>query len=190
MPPAQEMSLPLAPAPSLLELFGAFARISLISFGGGLSGLLFRDIVQSRRWVAEADFFAALAIAQAMPGANVSNLAIWLGYTLRGRAGALMAVLGTLVPPAFVIILLGAVIARISGTSSGTIIIAGVAASALGISASMGLRITRRAVRDPVCAVVFAVALGSALMHGSVVLIITVLAPISVGLAYLSLRDE
>jgi len=190
MPPALETSPSLAPAPGLAKLFGAFARISLISFGGGLSGLLYRDIVQTRRWVTEADFFAALALSQAMPGANVSNLAVWLGYKLRGRFGALMACLGTLVPPGILIIFLGAVIARFSGTSAGTIILAGVAASALGISLSMGVRITRRAVRDPLCGVVFAIALGSALMHGSVVLIIAVLAPVSVGLAYIGLRDE
>ena len=190
MPPALETSPSLAPAPGLAKLFGAFAKISLISFGGGLSGLLYRDIVQTRRWVTEADFFAALALSQAMPGANVSNLAVWLGYKLRGRVGALMACLGTLVPPGILIIFLGAVIARFSGTSSGAIILAGVAASALGISLSMGVRITRRAVRDPLCGVVFAVALGSALMHGSVVLIIAVLAPVSVGLAYIGLRDE
>ena len=55
------------------QLFLIFSRIGLTSFGGGLSGWLLREFVQSRKWLTEEEFFSGLAISQAMPGINVTN---------------------------------------------------------------------------------------------------------------------
>ena len=47
------------------QLFLIFSRIGLTSFGGGLSGWLLREFVQSRKWLTEEEFFSGLAISQA-----------------------------------------------------------------------------------------------------------------------------
>jgi len=70
------------------QLFLIFSRIGLTSFGGGLSGWLLREFVQSRKWLTEEEFFSGLAISQAMPGINMTNVAIWIGYRLRVNSGA------------------------------------------------------------------------------------------------------
>ncbi len=75
--------------PTTAQLFVVFARIGLTSFGGGLSGWLLREFVQRRGWLGEEEFLSGLALAQAFPGVNVVNLAIWIGYRLRGTPGAL-----------------------------------------------------------------------------------------------------
>lgn len=89
-------SAPIAPAPphgdtpppGVIALFVAFARIGLTSFGGGLSGRMMRDFVHERRWLDEEAFLNGLALSQALPGVNVKNLAIWIGYRLAGWRGA------------------------------------------------------------------------------------------------------
>jgi len=141
-PPAGIAPVPAGP-PSLLQLFLAFSKISLVSFGGGLTALLYRDFVLSRRWVAEADFMAGLALSQAMPGVNVTNLAIWLGSQLRGPRGAVVACLGALVPAALLIIAVGAALHELAKVPIGASALAGVAASPMAPMATEAAKATR-----------------------------------------------
>src|SRR5947199_7835444 len=101
---------PTAPAqgPTALRLFAIFARIGLTSFGGGLSGWLLRVFVYDYRWLTEEEFLNGLAIAQALPGVNVANMAVWIGYRLRGSVGAFASLVGIVVPSAIVIVVLAA----------------------------------------------------------------------------------
>ena len=55
---------------SLWAIFAGFLRLGCTSFGGGTAGWLYRDIVLRRRWLDDAAFLRAMAIAQALPGAN------------------------------------------------------------------------------------------------------------------------
>lgn len=188
--PTERAEAPPIARPSLSALFLAFAKLSLISFGGGVTALMYREFVVTRRWVAEADFVAGLSLAQSMPGVNVTNLAIWLGSQLRGPAGAVVACLGAFVPCSTVVVALGALLRAFAEIPIGATILAGIAVSALGLSLSMGLRTARVALRDWWCVAVFAVALVVAALHGSVILLVCLLAPISIFLAWRSLPDE
>ena len=75
----------VAAPPTLPQIFLAFSKVGLTSFGGGLSGWMMREFVQQRRWLSESDFLSGLALAQSFPGVNVVNLAIWIGF--RSEAG-------------------------------------------------------------------------------------------------------
>ncbi|MCR2521869.1 chromate transporter, partial [Salmonella enterica] len=80
-PPAMSSADPaVAAPPTLPQIFLAFAKVGLTSFGGGLSGWMMREFVQQRRWLSESDFLSGLALAQSFPGVNVVNLAIWIGF--------------------------------------------------------------------------------------------------------------
>src|SRR4029077_1782264 len=98
-----------AQGPTALRLFAIFARIGLTSFGGGLSGWLLRTFVQDYRWLTEEEFLNGLAVAQALPGVNVANMAFWIGSRLRASIGAFASLAGITIPPAIVIIALAAV---------------------------------------------------------------------------------
>ena len=133
--------------PTTLRLFLVFCRIGLTSFGGGLSGWLLRELVQERQWLSEEEFLNGLALSQALPGINVTNLAIWIGFRLLGSGGAIAAFLGIIVPPAFVIIGVGTLFALLSGFSLTYPLLNGAAAAAIGLSLSMGLTAARRVPR-------------------------------------------
>jgi len=179
-----------ASPPSLFQLFVAFGKISLVSFGGGVTALMYREFVIGRRWVAEDDFMSGLALAQAMPGVNVTNLAIWLGSQLRGPAGAVVACLGALVPAALLIIGVGALLHELAQMPLGASALAGVAAAALGLTLAMGLRTAKFALVDRASLAVFCIALVGAAVFGSILVLVAVLAPISVVIAYRNTPDE
>ncbi|MFC0408384.1 chromate transporter [Roseomonas elaeocarpi] len=172
-------------APGLWAIFAAFSRIGLTSFGGGLSGWMLREFVQTRRWISEGEFLSGLALAQAFPGVNVVNLSIWIGYRLRGGAGALAGVLGIVAPAMFVAIAVAAVFARLSAYHAAHVVLAGIAAAAIGLSLQMGLRAGWRVVRQGTVPVAIMAAVFVAIFFLRLPLLAVVggMAPLSIGWA-------
>ena len=136
--------------PTAFALFLVFARIGLTSFGGGLSGWLLREFVIKRRWMSEEDFLNGLALSQAAPGVNVTNMAIWIGYRLRGTAGAVAGVAGIVLPSACAIVALAAVFRQLDRFPATHVALAGAAAAAIGLSLTMAITTVRRLPRRAV----------------------------------------
>ncbi|OWJ67946.1 chromate transporter [Inquilinus limosus] len=185
---AAEAVAPVGP-PGLGQIFLAFTKIGLTSFGGGLSGWMLREFVQNRRWVSEADFLNGLALAQAFPGVNVVNLSLWIGFRLRGGPGALAGVLGMIVPAMLVAIAAAAAFAEVAQYRSVHLALAGAAAAAVGLSLQMGVRAARRAARSavPVAIIIVTfVAIGP--LRLPLLPVMAVLAPL--GIAYAAWRPR
>ncbi|HOT26640.1 MAG TPA: chromate transporter [Candidatus Ozemobacteraceae bacterium] len=96
----------------LREIFLVFFRVGLFTLGGGLAmaTVMRHELVLRKRWYDDKEFMAEMANATIVPGAIAVNLAFLQGRRLRGRLGALTAVLGTILP-SFGIILLVAWVA-------------------------------------------------------------------------------
>ncbi|GAA4324457.1 chromate transporter [Pigmentiphaga soli] len=171
--------------PTLGQVFKAFAKVGLTSFGGGLSGWMMRDFVHRRAWISETEFLTGLALAQSFPGVNVVNLAIWLGFRLRQGPGALMAALGIVVPPMCLAIGLAAAFASISQSQPVHVALSGVAAAAVGLSLQTGLRAAQRAAAELMPLAVMAVTfIGIFLLRLPLLTVIAAMAPLSIGLAF------
>ena len=179
----------VAAPPTLPQIFLAFSKVGLTSFGGGLSGWMMREFVQQRRWLSESDFLSGLALAQSFPGVNVVNLAIWIGFRLRGGPGALLGGLGITVPPMLVAIAAAALFARLAQSHGLHVAKAGVAAAAVGVSLQTGLRAARRALQGWVPAAVMGVTFAAIfLLRLPLLWVVGVMAPLSLGIAYSRLR--
>ena len=172
--------------PSTGELFVVFTRIGLTSFGGGLSGWMLREFVQRRAWLGEEEFLSGLALAQAFPGVNVVNLAIWIGYRLRGTPGALAGACGIIVPAAILVVVIAAGFAALTGYKLTHLVLDGVGAAAVGLSLQMGLVAARRAAAKGVVPIVVMVVafVAVGVFHLSLPLVVLVLGAVSVALAY------
>lgn len=94
------------PRASLVEIFRVFATIALTSFGGGQKAQIRRACV-GRGWLTDQEFIEALELSQVMPGANIINLALYVGERQRGLAGATVAFLAGTVPPFFIVLVAG-----------------------------------------------------------------------------------
>lgn len=179
--------MPDAPVdrPGPLQLFLIFARIGLTSFGGGLSGWMLREFVQRRRLMSEEDFLNGLSIAQALPGVNVTNMAIWIGFKLGGRNGAIASWLGIVVPAAVVIIGISAVFTALSAFPLTHVALSGAAAAAIGLSLSMGLTAARRVPRRVFpLAVMAATFVAVAFLHWPLLWTVLGAGSLSVAMAY------
>ena len=90
----------------ILQLFTIFFKIGAFTIGGGYAmiPLIEAEIVTKKGWVAKEDFLDLLAIAQSAPGVFAVNIAIFIGYRLRGVRGCIVTALGAILP-SFLIIL-------------------------------------------------------------------------------------
>jgi len=96
---------------SYLEIFVEFFKIGLFMFGGGYGGiaLLYKELVESKKWIGEEEFLAILGIAESTPGPMAVNSATWVGYALGGLPGSIVATLGVVLPAYLIIV--GAIVA-------------------------------------------------------------------------------
>lgn len=89
----------------LWKLFFSTFRISACTFGGGfvIIPLMRRKFVEELGWIEEQEMLDLTAIAQSCPGAMAVNASILVGYRVAGISGALITVLGTVLPPLVII---------------------------------------------------------------------------------------
>lgn len=89
----------------LLELYGTFFRIGILTFGGGLTMLpmLKYEIVEKKNWTTEDELLDCYAIGQCTPGIIAVNTATYVGYKKAGVSGGIWATLG-MISPSLVII--------------------------------------------------------------------------------------
>ena len=66
--------------------------------------LIESDVVERNGWVGKEDFIDLLAVAQSAPGVFAVNMAVFIGYRLRGVAGALAAAFGCVLPSVVIIL--------------------------------------------------------------------------------------
>lgn len=94
--------------PGLLTLFLSVFKISALTFGGGyvIVPLMRRRFSQELHWVDPEEMLDLVAIGQSAPGPIAVNTSILLGHKVLGLKGALVAVLGTALPPLIVLSLI------------------------------------------------------------------------------------
>lgn len=75
------------PIYSLRQLLLYALKLGTVGFGGPLAlvAYMYRDLVEQRHWISEADYKEGLALAQVMPGPLRAQLAIRLGNEPGGR---------------------------------------------------------------------------------------------------------
>jgi chromate transporter len=170
---------------SLREIFLVFGKIGVVSFGGGLAGWVYREVVQRRAWISEQQFASGLALSQILPGANVTNLSIYVGQRLRGTLGALTALSGLLMGPFFIVIGFFLAYDVISSRAWVPRTISGVAAAAIGLLIFTTWRTGRRSARSVHgIAVVVATYVAVGILHWPLLLVVACVAPVSVAAAW------
>jgi chromate transporter len=169
---------------SLWKLFLCFIKIGVTSFGGSTQAWIFRAIVEERAWLSESDFLTGLTIAQILPGANPVNLSLYVGQRLRGATGALVATLGMVVPAICIVLVVGALYARLAQFPLTHFLLIGIATVGVGATLAAGLKVARKIERRPtIVAIGLATFVGVGVLHWSMVPVVAVLAPLSVALA-------
>ena len=134
------VTVPAAP-PSLWEIFREFLLIGAVSFGGGIVAYERLLLIDKRKWLTPDAFMATLAISQTLPGLNSVNLALLAGDRIRGFWGACCAAAGLMLPGGLFVLLAGVAYSQGEDHPILNILLAGVAAGATGLLASITYKI-------------------------------------------------
>ena len=89
-------------------LFKSMFLLSACTFGGGfvIVSLMKKKFVEELKWLEEDEMLDITTITQSSPGPLPVNASVIIGYRMQGIPGSLAAVLGTILPPMFVISLI------------------------------------------------------------------------------------
>ena len=83
----------------LLALFTSFFKIGLFGFGGGLAIFsLIQMEVETNGWMGQQEFVDIMAVSQVTPGPIGINCATYVGYTVGGIWGSVLATLAIVLP--------------------------------------------------------------------------------------------
>ena len=172
---------------SLTSIYRVFFEIGLFSFGGAVSGWIQREVVEVRKWMSYEDFLSGIALTQIMPGANATNAAVYVGQRLRGVAGAATALTAMLTGPFCAVVLAAIIYQKLLVLPGFQEAMIGTAAAAVGMllrTSVPSAMISARGVLPASVMLVTFVAVG--IFRLPLLAVICVVAPASVGLAFLT----
>jgi chromate transporter len=176
--------------PTTREIFLTFLRITLLAFGNALAWV-HRGLVTERGWLTEDQFAETLSLCQFLPGPNITNLAVIVGWRFRGAAGSAAALGALIVPPTIILMILGAFYENVANVPVVRGAFNGLSAAAAGLLVVLVVKLvrsmlkTRPAITAPTAALSCALVLGGVL---SVPVALLALGVPSVALAWLRRR--
>ncbi|MGI6112626.1 MAG: chromate transporter [Mahellales bacterium] len=143
---------------TLLQLFYTFFKIGSFTFGGGYAmlPLIEREVVDNRRWINQQELIDILALAQTAPGAIAVNSSIFIGKRVAGVLGALIAVIGMVLPSFVVISIIAVYLHRYSDNVIAAKALRGIRPAVVTLIILAVLRIGKSAVYDKVTMIIAA----------------------------------
>lgn len=115
-------------------LFIAFFRAGMLGYGGGLSAIpiMHREVVTVYRWMDVEEFADVVALANTLPGPINTKVAGYVGYRVAGFWGLINALIASVLPSAFLMVLILTVLNSfkdnpfVQGMTKGILPVAGV----------------------------------------------------------------
>ncbi len=126
--------------PVLLDLFLTFLKIGAVSFGGGYAMIpLLTDEVLAHGWLTYEQIMNFIAVAESTPGPIAINMATFIGASVGGVPGAILATLGVVLPSFFIILLIASLIRGFMKYKGVQAVLAGLRPVAIGLIIATGL---------------------------------------------------
>ena len=123
-----------------LELFLAFLKVGLFSFGGAYGAIpLIRDVVLEHAWMSDEQIAYIIAVSESTPGPIMVNMATYVGSTQGGIFGAFLATFGVVLPAFVIILLIMVLLKNILGNKYVQAVLQGLKACVVGIILATGL---------------------------------------------------
>lgn len=153
---------------NLLELFLTFAKVGVMTFGGGYAMLpiLQREVVENKGWATEEELADYFAIGQCTPGVIAVNTATFIGRKKNGVLGGIVATLGVVFPSIVIISLLAGVITRFSELAWVKDAFAGIRVCVCVLIFNSVYKLFKKAVVDPWTWAIFLLVAAGAIFTG------------------------
>ena len=125
-----------------LLLFWEFLKIGLFSVGGGMATLPFLyDLSDSTGWFTHAQLADMLAVSESTPGPVGINMATYVGYTVGGFGGALLATLGVILPGTVIVLIIASMLDKFRGNKYVDAAFYGLRPASTGLIAAAGVSV-------------------------------------------------
>lgn len=152
----------------LWDLFITFAKVGVMTFGGGMAMLpiLQREVVQNKGWATDEELTDYFAIGQCTPGIIAVNTATFIGQKQRGVLGGIFATLGMVFPSLVIITALAGLITNFAHVAWVQHAFAGIRVVVCVLIFNAVLKLWKSAVHDVWGALLFAAVLAATLLTG------------------------
>ena len=150
----------------LWTLFITFAKVGVMTFGGGMAMLpiLQREVVQNKGWASDEELTDYFAIGQCTPGIIAVNTATFIGQKQRGVLGGVVATLGMVFPSLVIITALAGLITNFAHVAWVQHAFAGIRVVVCVLIFNAVLKLWKSAVHDVWGALLFAAVLAATLL--------------------------
>ena len=149
----------------LLSLILSFARVGVMTFGGGYAmiPILEREIVDKQGWASSEELMDYYAVGQCTPGVIAVNTATFIGYKVAGTIGGVFATLGVVFPSVVIITLIAGILTNFADIPAVKSAFAAIRVCVCVLIFNSVLKLWKGAVKDKAAMVLFAVVFGLSL---------------------------
>ena len=158
--------------PVLAELFLTFAKVGVMTFGGGYAMLpiLQREIVENKGWATEDQLADYYAVGQCTPGVIAVNTATFVGQSQAGIIGGIAATLGVVFPSIVIILLIAAFLRNFMHLEAVGHAFNGVRAGVTALILTSVIKLFKGAVKDRFTTVLYVIVLALAALGNFVII--------------------
>lgn len=127
-----------------IKLFGIFVKIGLFSIGGGLATLPFlQELVTKYNWISSEELLNMIAISESTPGPIGINTATFVGHTMGGVLGGIIATIGIVFPSIIIIIIIAHYFSKFSEEHMLQSAFYGIRPAVTGLIAAAGFQVAK-----------------------------------------------
>lgn len=141
----------------LIRMFLTFAKIGVMTFGGGYAMLpiLQREVVEKNGWATEEELTDYFAIGQCTPGIIAVNTATFIGHKRHGAIGGIVTTLGVVFPSLVIITAIAMFLTNFAEIPVVRNAIAGVNACVVALIASSVIKLGKSTLKNSPSVVIF-----------------------------------
>ncbi len=137
--------------PSLWTLFKVFLKLGSVAFGGYLAmvAMVERELVERQKLIKHEELLDGVALATTLPGPVAVNVVSYIGFKLRGLAGALVSILAVILPSFLLLVALAEAYARFGEIEAISNIFRGFLPAVVAIIVAVAWKMARQNISHP-----------------------------------------
>lgn len=177
----------------LIDLFITFAKMGVMTFGGGYAMLpiLQREVVENRHWATDEELMDYYAVGQCTPGIIAVNTATFIGQKTAGIPGGVTATLGVVFPSLIIIMVIASVLTHFAEYPVVQNAFAGIRVCVCVLVFNAVVKLWKSAVKDKAALVIFlAVFLLGVFFDISPVVFVVISAAAGIALTQMGVRGK
>ena len=141
----------------LWDLFFTFAKMGVMTFGGGYAMLpiLQREVVEKKGWATDEELTDYFAVGQCTPGIIAVNTATFIGYKHKGVPGGVLTTLGVVFPSLVIITAIAAFLSNFADIPVVQHALAGINAAVVALIAASVLKLGKSTLKNGAAIAIF-----------------------------------